>query len=146
MQHTKRRELNRDVESRRLSLCFSDICSLFAEPITMAATELGISESHLKRQCRKMGIKRWPQRKLKSLNERLQKLQELSQTTETIEKTAFIQAKIDELYRSPSRTHKLKQHELYPSVKCSKIEETKMTSCVVTENEEVVVEKELSSS
>lgn len=102
MHHTSVRSL----QTKRLSFCFSEVSSLFSEPISIAAKELGVSESHLKRQCRKMGIKRWPQRKLRALNDCLRKLQQLKQTPENVRNVACLEEQRDELYRRPSKIHK----------------------------------------
>ena len=44
-------------------------------PSEMACRELGIGLTVLKRQCRKFGIKRWPFRKLKSLDRLISNVQ-----------------------------------------------------------------------
>ncbi|GIL93197.1 hypothetical protein Vretifemale_20637, partial [Volvox reticuliferus] len=43
------------------------IYSTFDLPVADAARVLGISATELKRRCRRLGISRWPQRKLQSL-------------------------------------------------------------------------------
>jgi len=45
-----------------------DLAACFHMPSELACRELGIGLTVLKRQCRKFGIKRWPFRKLKSLD------------------------------------------------------------------------------
>jgi hypothetical protein len=90
-------------EARRMTLCFSDVCALFNEPISVAASELGVSESHLKRQCRIIGIERWPQRKIKSLSESVERLKTLDQTPQITRKIASIQVEIDKLFEDPRK-------------------------------------------
>jgi hypothetical protein len=80
-----------------------------------------------------MGIPRWPQRRLKALNESLFKLRIVKQTPEIEEKIARVQAEIDEICSSPHR----RKH----STKRTKVQDTEMVSCAVAE-EELCVKKE----
>ena len=50
------------------NLKIDDLSHLFHLPINEAAKELDICTSVLKKICRKLGIKRWPHRKIKSLD------------------------------------------------------------------------------
>jgi len=43
------------------------ISQYFYMPITQAARELNVGLTHLKKRCRELGIRRWPHRKLMSL-------------------------------------------------------------------------------
>ena len=52
-----------------------ELSSYFHLPSEMACRELGIGLTVLKRQCRKFGIKRWPFRKLKSLDRLISNVQ-----------------------------------------------------------------------
>ncbi len=89
---------------RYLKLCFSDVSAMFEVPITQAAAQLGVSESHLKRQCRLLGIERWPQRRIRSLKDRMKKLTEAEQTSGTAKKISLLQGEIDSLYESGKRS------------------------------------------
>jgi hypothetical protein len=75
-------------------LKFDDVSKVFELPIAQAALKLGVSESHLKRQCRILGIDRWPQRKLRSLLESMKQLD-----PENTIRRKHLQDKIDALYR-----------------------------------------------
>jgi hypothetical protein len=75
-------------------LKFDDVSKVFDLPIAQAALKLGVSESHLKRQCRILGIDRWPQRKLRSLLESMKQLD-----PENTIRRRHLQDKIDALYR-----------------------------------------------
>ncbi|XP_019199919.1 PREDICTED: protein RKD1-like [Ipomoea nil] len=48
-------------------LCRETISKYFYMPITKAARELNVGLTLLKKRCRELGIRRWPHRKLKSL-------------------------------------------------------------------------------
>lgn len=43
-----------------------DVSPFFHLPIEEAAKELGVCSSALKRRCRRLGIKRWPFRKVRA--------------------------------------------------------------------------------
>lgn len=51
------------------------ISSYFHMPLLHAAEKLGIGETALKEMCRKVGIPRWPYRKLKSLEALMKNVQ-----------------------------------------------------------------------
>nr|GMD34238.1 replication factor A protein 1-like [Ipomoea batatas] len=57
---------------------FDTISPLFHLPASQAAKELNVSEDKLTRMCKKLGVKRWPYRKLHSLDNLLENLQYLS--------------------------------------------------------------------
>lgn len=54
------------------------ISKFFHLPAAQAARELNVSDDKLKRMCTKLGIKRWPYRKLQSMDNLLENLQYLS--------------------------------------------------------------------
>nr|GMD83803.1 protein RKD1-like [Ipomoea batatas] len=54
------------------------ISPLFHLPASQAAKELNVSEDKLTKMCKKLGVKRWPYRKLHSLDNLLENLQHLS--------------------------------------------------------------------
>lgn len=49
-------------------ITFEELKNLFHLAIAEAAEELGICETMLKKRCRNLGIKRWPQKKINSIN------------------------------------------------------------------------------
>ncbi|RHN63666.1 putative transcription factor Nin-like family [Medicago truncatula] len=53
------------------------ISQYFYMPITQAARELNVGLTHLKKRCRELGIRRWPHRKLMSLQTLINNIQEL---------------------------------------------------------------------
>ncbi|XP_065860924.1 protein RKD1-like [Euphorbia lathyris] len=53
------------------------ISKYFYMPITQAARELNVGLTLLKKRCRELGIKRWPHRKLKSLDTLIKNVQEM---------------------------------------------------------------------
>nr|GMC80176.1 protein RKD1-like [Ipomoea batatas] len=55
------------------------ISSYFHMPVCQAAEELGIGETTLKERCRKVGIPRWPHRKLKSLEALMKNVQDFEE-------------------------------------------------------------------
>ncbi|CAI9302272.1 unnamed protein product [Lactuca saligna] len=67
----------RKVAKRLRPLEFEEIEKYFEMPIIMAAKELGIGLTVLKKRCRELNINRWPHRKLKSLQSLIQNAKEL---------------------------------------------------------------------
>ncbi|KAE8736251.1 Protein RKD1 [Hibiscus syriacus] len=55
------------------------ITQYFYMPISQAAKELNVGLTLLKKRCRKIGIRRWPQRKLMSLRNLINNIQELQE-------------------------------------------------------------------
>jgi hypothetical protein len=104
---------------------------MFEVPITQAAAHLGVSESHLKRQCRLLGIERWPQRRIRSLKDRMKKLYEAEQTSGTAKKISLLQGEIDSLYeggkRSPTETVLTKRRGRQQSKALIKVEDVDET-------------------
>ncbi|XP_026658339.2 protein RKD1-like [Phoenix dactylifera] len=58
------------------ALTFEEVSRCFYMPITQAAKELNVGVTLLKRKCRKLGIPRWPHRKLKSLQTLIKNVKE----------------------------------------------------------------------
>ncbi|XP_024170057.1 protein RKD1 [Rosa chinensis] len=71
----------RSYSSSRL-LSRETISSYFYMPITQAAKELNIGLTLLKKRCRELGIRRWPHRKLTSLQTLIRNIQELGKEEE----------------------------------------------------------------
>ncbi|KAL6912138.1 hypothetical protein ACP4OV_000943 [Aristida adscensionis] len=59
-------------------LTFEQVSRHFSMPIRQAAQKLGVGLTLLKLQCRRLGIPRWPHRKLKSLQTLVNNVEELS--------------------------------------------------------------------
>lgn len=59
------------------TLSLEELSPYFHLPINDAATELGICSTALKKICRSIGVKRWPHRKIKSLDNMIESLQNL---------------------------------------------------------------------
>jgi hypothetical protein len=57
------------------------ISQYFYMPITQAARELNVGLTHLKKRCRELGIRRWPHRKLMSLQTLINNIQVLEKET-----------------------------------------------------------------
>ncbi|KAJ9546238.1 hypothetical protein OSB04_025945 [Centaurea solstitialis] len=58
-------------------LSLEDIEKHFEKPITMAAKELNVGLTVLKKRCRQLNINRWPHRKLRSLKSLIQNVKEM---------------------------------------------------------------------
>ncbi|KAG0534142.1 hypothetical protein BDA96_04G253700 [Sorghum bicolor] len=58
-------------------LTFEQVSRHFSVPIKQAARELNVGVTVLKKQCRKLGIPRWPHRKVKSLQKLIDNVQGL---------------------------------------------------------------------
>eukprot|EP00170_Pyropia_yezoensis_P005966 contig_24281_g5984 len=68
------------VANKSKNLSISDLMSCFHLPINDAAKQLGTCVTVLKKQCRRHGVKRWPYRKLVSIDKLIDKM-EKEQTT-----------------------------------------------------------------
>ncbi|XP_017419709.1 protein RKD1 [Vigna angularis] len=70
-----REEITNPRNSRKLSR--KTISEYFYMPITQAAREMNVGLTLLKKRCRELGIRRWPHRKLMSLQTLINNVQEL---------------------------------------------------------------------
>ncbi|XP_073013734.1 uncharacterized protein [Typha latifolia] len=84
-------------------LRLSDLMGYFHLPIAVAAKELNICSTALKKICRRYGIARWPHRKIKSIDRRISSLQR-DLHSEVGEGAAQIQAEIERLKVERSKT------------------------------------------
>eukprot|EP01028_Stygiella_incarcerata_P006714 TRINITY_DN2730_c0_g2_i1.p1 TRINITY_DN2730_c0_g2~~TRINITY_DN2730_c0_g2_i1.p1 ORF type:complete len:522 (+),score=181.27 TRINITY_DN2730_c0_g2_i1:67-1632(+) len=66
---------------KSVQLTAEEVACYFHLPLDEAARAIGVSPSILKRTCRKLGIKRWPFRKIKSLQKRGKQLKAEEQVT-----------------------------------------------------------------
>ena len=67
-----------DEEGRSFS--YEELQEYFHKPINEVSQELGICATLLKKLCRKNGIKRWPHRKIKSLDTLIDNFEEIIRT------------------------------------------------------------------
>ncbi|KAL2244223.1 UNVERIFIED_CONTAM: Protein RKD1 [Sesamum indicum] len=67
------REIEKTASSKKLSK--KTIAQYFYMPITQAARELNVGLTLLKKRCRELGIRRWPHRKLMSLQTLIKNVQ-----------------------------------------------------------------------
>ncbi|KAI3686505.1 hypothetical protein L1987_80184 [Smallanthus sonchifolius] len=65
----------------RMTLTREMISQYFYMPITQAAKELNVGLTLLKKRCRELGIRRWPHRKLMSLQTLITNVQELKKSS-----------------------------------------------------------------
>jgi AraC-like DNA-binding protein len=66
-------------------LTYQDLAQNFEFPILQAASNLGVSETYLKRLCRStFNIPRWPYRRLRSLQEKREKLLSVANSSEAL--------------------------------------------------------------
>ncbi|KAK9080040.1 hypothetical protein SSX86_000206 [Deinandra increscens subsp. villosa] len=65
----------------RMTLSREMISQYFYMPITQAAKELNVGLTLLKKRCRELGIRRWPHRKLMSLQTLITNVQELKKSS-----------------------------------------------------------------
>jgi len=66
-------------------LSIQEIAPLFHRPIVDVAATLGVCTTVLKKVCRRHGIRRWPQRKLQSLNKLINNLHNAMKSTDVVE-------------------------------------------------------------
>ncbi|MCD7452363.1 hypothetical protein HAX54_016291 [Datura stramonium] len=70
-------QIREEINSSRILLSRDTISKYFYMPITQAAKELNIGLTLLKKRCRDLGIRRWPHRKLMSLQTLIKNVKEL---------------------------------------------------------------------
>ncbi|CAN1137894.1 Protein RKD1 [Linum perenne] len=62
-----------------------ELAKYFHMPITKAARELKVGLTALKKRCRELGVKRWPHRKLKSLQKLIDNVSRMAEAVESEE-------------------------------------------------------------
>ncbi|KAK9278452.1 hypothetical protein L1049_028017 [Liquidambar formosana] len=77
MDEKKDRRFKEEKSSNSKMLSRETISQYFYMPITQAAKELNVGLTLLKKRCRELGIRRWPHRKLMSLQTLIKNVQEL---------------------------------------------------------------------
>jgi hypothetical protein len=78
-------------------LSIQTVAKSFHLPIHLAAESLGVGETWLKQKCREYDIKRWPYRKVKSLEKAIEKVTRLLQGCRDPEHGREMQKNLDEL-------------------------------------------------
>ena len=76
---------------------FDSISKYFHLPLAEASGKLGICATILKKICRSYGIKRWPHRKIRSLDNMIQKYEDQIKNTDIEEEKKSIRLEIDVL-------------------------------------------------
>jgi len=61
--------------NKAATITLMDVVPYFAHPIREAAASLGLCTTLLKQLCRRLGVKRWPQRKLSAIDRRVGQLE-----------------------------------------------------------------------
>ncbi|KAL9279628.1 unnamed protein product [Arabidopsis thaliana] len=84
---------------RTKNMTLKDVCKLFDLPIEQAAKEMKVCVTVLKKICRKGGLPRWPHRKIKSLQAKIEALKTLLLTAKDGEVKARTEAEIERLQR-----------------------------------------------
>ncbi|KAE9609630.1 putative transcription factor Nin-like family [Lupinus albus] len=78
----KGKRVREDTSMSTMMLSRDNISQYFYMPITQAAKELNVGLTLLKKRCRDLGIRRWPHRKLMSLQTLINNVQELGRNEE----------------------------------------------------------------
>ncbi|OIV99993.1 hypothetical protein TanjilG_26331 [Lupinus angustifolius] len=78
----KGKRVREDISVSTMMLSRETISQYFYMPITQAARELNVGLTLLKKRCRELGIRRWPHRKLMSLQTLINNVQELGRNGE----------------------------------------------------------------
>ncbi|XP_011084743.1 protein RKD4 [Sesamum indicum] len=103
-------EFRRSGRHKSSGLKLEEIQKYFDVPITVAARELNVGLTVLKKRCRELNITRWPHRKIKSLKSLIHNVKELGLTNEIemLEEHKRMVEKIPEMELT-ERTKKLRQ-------------------------------------
>lgn len=96
-------------------ISYEEMRKYFDLPLAEAASKLNVSESYLKKQCRKQGIYRWPYRKISALKRRL--------GNSADEK---IQKQIENIYDNPYLVYRNRRKKSWPY----SVKETEPNKCV----------------
>ncbi|KAM7471413.1 hypothetical protein LguiA_009596 [Lonicera macranthoides] len=111
---------HRHRHSSKVLLSHETISEYFYMPITQAAKELNVGLTLLKKRCRELGIRRWPHRKLVSLQTLINNVQELGKeggegheekmrgAIEILEKQRRLMEKVPDM-RLEDKTKRLRQ-------------------------------------
>lgn len=83
-------------------ITFEVLASLFHLPLSMAAQQLGVCCTALKKKCRKNGISRWPYRTLQSIDKMIKAIETSPQNERASIELEYLQSKRDVIMRKPS--------------------------------------------
>ncbi|KAL0452405.1 UNVERIFIED_CONTAM: protein RKD4 [Sesamum latifolium] len=110
MTDTANMDFKRNGRHKSSGLKLEEIQKYFDVPITVAARELNVGLTVLKKRCRELNITRWPHRKIKSLKSLIHNVKELGMTNEIemLEEHKRMVEKIPEMELT-ERTKKLRQ-------------------------------------
>lgn len=67
--------INNKRKFKDINFTKENLINLFHLPLQLAAKHIGICPTNFKKYCRKVGIHRWPNRKIKSVNNKIQEYQ-----------------------------------------------------------------------
>ncbi|CAM0944201.1 unnamed protein product [Alopecurus aequalis] len=98
---TETEECVRDGAVENPLLTFDLVSRFFYKSINQAARELNVGQTVLKKRCRELGIRRWPNRKLSSLHKLIDDVKELGKdgTPDLAEKTKMVVQKLQQRKR-----------------------------------------------
>mmetsp|Transcript_6251 Transcript_6251/g.25236 ORF Transcript_6251/g.25236 Transcript_6251/m.25236 type:complete len:354 (+) Transcript_6251:100-1161(+) len=83
-------------------ITFEVLASLFHLPLSMAAQQLGVCCTALKKKCRKNGISRWPYRTLQSIDKMIKAIETSPQNERANIELEYLQSKRDVIMRKPT--------------------------------------------
>ncbi|KAL7098787.1 hypothetical protein ACP275_09G040600 [Erythranthe tilingii] len=87
---------NNSIGSSKKLLSRETVSQYFYMPITQAARELNVGLTLLKKRCRELGIRRWPHRKLMSLQTLIKNVQENGEEGETTKLKGSLETLVQE--------------------------------------------------
>ncbi|RLN70783.1 hypothetical protein BBJ29_001160 [Phytophthora kernoviae] len=120
----QRRTAHLTVLSHELTL--DELRAHFGKPIVEVARELGICTTFLKKICRRLGIKRWPHRQIRSLARTIQMLEQVEAVATTPQEKNKYETQIAQLKEkqravmaNPDANGKLKRVKKYAAPKAT---------------------------
>mmetsp|Transcript_16851 Transcript_16851/g.23653 ORF Transcript_16851/g.23653 Transcript_16851/m.23653 type:complete len:360 (-) Transcript_16851:74-1153(-) len=90
------------LHSGEQEITFEVLASLFHLPLSMAAQQLGVCCTALKKKCRKNGISRWPYRTLQSIDKMIKAIETSPQNERANIELEYLQSKRDVIMRKPN--------------------------------------------
>ncbi|KAL6146317.1 hypothetical protein ACLB2K_056998 [Fragaria x ananassa] len=109
-------------KSRAKMLSLETISQYFYMPMAQAAEEMNVSVTTLKKRCRELRIKRWPNRKLNSLKNLEKSIQESGKNEEELELLEKERKLVEEVpdLQLEEKTKRLRQAYLYKAQSSSR--------------------------
>lgn len=106
---------------------FETLKQYFSLPITAAAQELGVCATMLKKLCRQYGVKRWPHRKIQSIDDRIRTLERAlakpGQTAESKQtrrhELAILRQKRETIINNPNAPVSVSERDIFEPVSAS---------------------------